>query len=97
MDSGFVALIAFVLGTTSGWLWSRWRHQVVSELRTIRRILEHEQEPVLRAIRDHLVNAPRRDLTMSTVETPQPAETQPVEPEPVEPEPEEPDNGDDDT
>lgn len=49
-----VALIAFVIGTVSGWLWTRWRHQVVRELRRIRELLENEQEPTLRAIRDHL-------------------------------------------
>jgi hypothetical protein len=36
--------VAFIVGVMSGVLWSRWRHQVVSELRAIRQILE--QEPV---------------------------------------------------
>jgi hypothetical protein len=57
MREGWVALIAFVVGTTSGVLWSHWRHQVVQELRRIRVLLEDEQEPTLRAIRDHLYAA----------------------------------------
>jgi hypothetical protein len=46
--------VAFVVGTVGGVVWSRWRQSVVAELRAIRHMLETEQVPLLRAIRDRL-------------------------------------------
>lgn len=51
---GFIALVAVIAGAAGGVLWTRWRYQVVHELRLIRHLLQDEQEPTLRAIRDSL-------------------------------------------
>jgi hypothetical protein len=51
---GLALLVALCVGAIGSAIWGRWRAQVVRELRAIRTMLETEQEPVLRAIRDRL-------------------------------------------
>lgn len=55
MHEPWAIALAFAVGVISSAAWGRWRFQVVHELRAIRRMLEREQEPTLRAIRDVLL------------------------------------------